>query len=86
MISKLYQKNKHLILYIALISLFSLAFLKIYVKIQTVIVGYEIGRLKEKEFQLLKQRSSLRMSLAQLTTKESLSKMLKEENDEPQQD
>jgi len=41
-------------------------------------LGYEIGRLKEEEYHLLKKRSSLTMALAQLTTKDSLSSLIQE--------
>ena len=58
--------------------LFLLAFLKIHIKIQTIMLGYEIGRLKDDELMLLKKRSSLTMQLAQLTTKDSLSALIKE--------
>jgi hypothetical protein len=53
-----------------------LSFLKIHVKIQTTMLGYEIGRLKGEEFLLLKKRSQLMMELAQLTTKDSLSLLI----------
>ncbi len=54
------------------------SFLKIHIKIRTTMLGYELGRLKNQEFVLLKKRSSLTMDLAQLTTKTTLSSILEE--------
>ena len=67
-------ENKFCILVALILAfLFCLAFLKIHIKIETTMLGYEIGRLKNEEFLLLKKRSSLTMDLAQITTKASLS-------------
>ena len=62
-----------ILLALLLAGLFCLAFLKIHIKIETTMLGYEIGRLKNEEFLLLKRRSSLTMDLARLSTKASLS-------------
>ena len=51
-----------------------------YIKIETVLTGYEIGQLKEKEALLLEQRATLRMQLAKLTTKSQLEKLAKLES------
>ncbi len=67
------DKKLRIFVIIMLGGLFCLAFLKIHIKIETTMLGYEIGRLKNEEFLLLKRRSSLTMDLAQLTTKASLS-------------
>ena len=72
------EKKYKLIFLVSFFILFCLAFFKIHVKIQTIMLGYEIGRLKEEEFLLLKKRSSLTMTLAQVTTKDSLSALIKE--------
>ena len=68
--------NLVLISFFAMLLLLSI--LKIHIKIQTTMLGYEIGRLKNQEFFQLKKRSGLTMDLAQLTTKSSLSKILEE--------
>lgn len=52
-------------------------FVKIHTKLQTTLLGYEIGRLKHQETLYLKKRSLLTMELAQLTTKASLSELIK---------
>lgn len=55
-----------------LASLFSIAFFRCYVRINTTLIGYRIGQLKGSESELLEERSRLRMKLAKLTTKDSL--------------
>ena len=55
-----------------LVSIFFLASLKAYIKIQTTLIGYKIGQKKQQEAELLEQQSSLTMELAKLTTKQSL--------------
>ena len=60
--------------------LFSLAlanFIKIHTKLQATLLGYEIGRLKHQEALYLKKRSLLTMELAKLTTKTSLSELIR---------
>jgi hypothetical protein len=74
---RLSHKYKALIFF-SLLTLFLLSFFKIHIKIQTIMIGYEIGRLKDEEILLLKKRSFLMLSLAQLTTKDSLSALIKE--------
>ena len=60
---------------------FASAFVRVHLRVQTTMVGYEIGRLKTKEGRLREDRSELKMELARLTTKQSLSSM--SEEDEP---
>ena len=55
-----------------LVSIFFLASLKSYIKIQTTLIGYQIGQKKQQEADLLEQQSSLTMELAKITTKQSL--------------
>ena len=54
---------------------FATAFLRVHLRVQTTMVGYEIGRLKNKEGKLLEDRSELKMELARMTTKHALSLM-----------
>ncbi len=72
------NRKSKISLFLILFFLFSIAFFKIHIKIRTIMIGYEIGRLKNEEVQLLKKRSLLTMSLAQLTTKDSLSALIQE--------
>jgi len=60
---------------LAFIFFFATAFARVHLRVQTTMVGYEIGRLKTKEGRLLEERSELKMELARLTTKQSLSLM-----------
>lgn len=54
------------------LSFFVLAFARVHLRVQTTMVGYDIGRLKTREGRLLEERSELKMELARLTTKNSL--------------
>ena len=57
---------------------FSAALIQSYIRTQTTILGYEVGRLKTQEIELLKKRSLLTMEIAKLTTKESLLSLLQQ--------
>ncbi|MEZ4742888.1 MAG: hypothetical protein R3B45_10655 [Bdellovibrionota bacterium] len=54
------------------LSLFLFAGLRIHIRVQNTIIGYDLGRLKAQEIELLQQRSLLKMELAKLTTKTHL--------------
>lgn len=60
---------------LAFVFFFASAFVRVHLRVQTTMVGYEIGRLKTKEGKLLEERSELKMELARLTTKKSLQLM-----------
>lgn len=45
---------------------------QIYLKTQTALVGYDLGRLKAKEAKLLDRKSVLQMELAKITDKTAL--------------
>jgi len=49
---------------------------RIHLRVQTTVVGYEIGRLKAQEGRLLEDRSELRLELAKMTTRQNLTMML----------
>lgn len=51
---------------------FSLASVKAYITIQTTLIGYKIGQMKQTETDLLEAQSTLKMELAKLTRRESL--------------
>ncbi len=52
------------------------AFVRVHHRVQTILLGYEIGKLKEHESQLLKKQSLLNMELAKLTNKQNLAKRI----------
>jgi ABC-type tungstate transport system permease subunit len=54
------------------LALLGTAAARIHLRVQTTLVGYEIGHLKSDEAKLLEQRSGLKMQLAKLTTKKHL--------------
>ena len=60
--------------FFALILIFS--FLRVHSRIQITLLGYEIGRMKEREADLIKVRSLLTMELAKITTKEHLQQIV----------
>ncbi len=66
------------LLWIGFFVFFAAALTQAYIRTQTTILGYEIGRLKTKEIELLKKRSLLTMEIAKLTTKESLLSLLQQ--------
>ncbi len=55
-----------------LATLFVVASLKAYVSIQTTVIGYRIGQLKQMESELLETQSTLKMELAKISTKQNL--------------
>jgi hypothetical protein len=67
--------NMNMILCFGFTLIFSLAFLRVHMRIQTTLIGYNLGKLKAQEASLLEERSHLQMTLAQLTTKNHLSLM-----------
>jgi hypothetical protein len=46
--------------------------MRTYLRIHTTLLGYEIGRLKSEEAELLEERSHLQMLYAKLTTRAHL--------------
>lgn len=60
----------------ALLIVVASAFGRIYIRIQTTSVGYELGALKTQEAELLEEKAQLKMDLATLTTKASLLKII----------
>lgn len=55
-----------------------LAVTRIHLRVQTTLIGYEIGGLKHDEARLLEERGTLKMQLAKLTTKKHLMLMTDE--------
>ena len=52
---------------------------RIHVRVETTLVGYDIGHLKGEEQKLLEEQSSLKMQLAKLTTQKHLELMTEED-------
>ncbi len=48
---------------------------RIHLRVQTTLVGYEIGKLRAEETTLLEERAGLKMQLAKLTSKKHLELM-----------
>jgi hypothetical protein len=65
---------------------FSLAFSRSFLRIQTTLIGYELGDLKLLEGNLLEQRAQLQMELAKITTKEHLMLLCKKEKKDTNSD
>ena len=77
------QKSRYMILSISLLfMLFILSFVKVYIRTQTTLVGYDLGELKEQEADLLEQLSRKKMSLAAISTKSNLKKLTKIDRNE----
>jgi hypothetical protein len=55
-----------------LLTLFAAASFKAYVRIQTTLIGYRIGQLKQAESELLETQSTLKMELAKISTRQNL--------------
>lgn len=64
------------ILFLILIAGFIVAGLKIHLGIESTVIGYQLGRLKESESQLLEKRSQLLMQYSKMTTRQALTKYL----------
>lgn len=66
----------HLLAFLLLLVCFA-AFFRIYSRIKITLLGYEIGRMREIEEQLLKKRSLLTMEYAKVTTRSYLEEKAK---------
>ena len=55
-----------------LLTLIIASFIKIYVRTQTTLIGYNLGSLKEKEADLLEELSRKKSLLASISTKSKL--------------
>ena len=74
-------RNNRLIATIFFVAIVVCGFLRIHTRVQTVTIGYELGQLKAQEEALLEEHSRLRMELAKLTTKDTLT-LMSENNDD----
>lgn len=57
-------------------TVFVAAFGRIHLRVETTLVGYELGRLKALESRLLEERAELRLELAKMTTRQNLTMMI----------
>ena len=63
----------HLALFVLI--LFSIAFCRIYIRVQTTIIGYELAKLKDDEATLLEERGRLNMQYADLVSQKNLEQL-----------
>ncbi len=56
--------------------LVTLAMLRIHLRVQTTMIGYEIGHLKASEARLIETRNALKMQLAKMTTQKHLQRII----------
>jgi hypothetical protein len=75
-------KGSHLLKYFGLFAFFFVAATRVHMRVHTTLIGYELGRLKNHEAELLEERSFLKMELARLTTKSQLSLLANSRDDE----
>ena len=52
--------------------LFSLGLAQVYIRVESTLIGYELGKLKQEELSLLEKRSELQMTLSKLNSKQHL--------------
>ena len=69
------KNNSGFMIFLSLGIIFVLAFFCLHVRIQTTLVGYELGQLKKQESLLLEKRSHLQMKLAKITSRANLAIM-----------
>jgi len=67
------QSKTNTFLFLSFAVLFGLAFLRVHMRVQTTLIGYELGKLKQQESSLLEEKSQLQMTYAKITGKEYLS-------------
>lgn len=66
---------------VSAVLMIGLAVTRIHLRVQTTLIGYEIGGLKHEEANLLEERGSLKVQFAKLTTKKHL--LLMTESEDP---
>ena len=69
-------KKQKIFLLLTITTISALGFLTIHARVQTTILGYQIGHLKKKEAILLKKKNLLTMQVAKITSKKNLLKKL----------
>lgn len=77
---KFSSKQSNLFIFISLSFMFLFALTRVYLRVETTMVGYELGSLKNKESEFLEERSLLKMELARLTTKKNLTMLAGSKN------
>lgn len=56
--------------------LVAFAMVRIHLRVQTTMIGYEIGHLKASEARLIETRNALKMQLAKMTTQKHLQRII----------
>lgn len=74
-IALLASPSRRLAATLCALGLVAVAVGRVHLRVHTTMLGYEIGKLKSEEGELLQQRSALKMQLAKLTTKKHLQLM-----------
>ena len=77
---KIRRLGNSLALFLILAGVFIAASLRIYLRVEATMIGYEIGQLKKAEAEKLEHRSLLRMRLAQLTSRRNLMHFIEAES------
>ena len=67
--------NSNVLAMSALILLIGVSVTRIHLRVENTLTGYNLGKLKANEQQLLEERSFLKMQLAKLTTRKHLELM-----------
>lgn len=62
------------LLFLILVGVMGASALRIHLAIESTVIGYKLGRLKESESQLLEKRSQLITQHAKMTTRQALTK------------
>lgn len=71
---------------ILVVLLFSVAFCRIHLRVQTTIIGYKLAQLKEQEAKLLEERGRLNMEYADLVSEKNLQRLSEVSSDKTKKD
>jgi hypothetical protein len=64
--------NKKIVCFSLLFTVVTTSFARSYLRIETTLIGYELGSLKDKESIVLEKRGRLQMELAKISDKDHL--------------
>ncbi|MGE0171623.1 MAG: hypothetical protein AB7T49_02510 [Oligoflexales bacterium] len=64
--------NSKILAFSLLLTVVTTSFARSYLRIETTLIGYELGSLKDKESLLLEKRGRLQMELAKISDKDHL--------------
>lgn len=63
------NRKYRFVIFTLFLMIFGLALLRVHLRIQTTIIGYEIGRFKNYEALMMEQKSRLNVDIAKLSNK-----------------